>query len=89
MRVAELVDRTMHRVRERTGTVDTLDVAVLAALNIASDLLAARRSQPAASAHGEPASEADPESARMSDGLSIEPQRVRDLVDLIDSLEQV
>jgi cell division protein ZapA (FtsZ GTPase activity inhibitor) len=40
-RVARYVDATMSRVRERTQTVDSRDVAVLAALNIAKDLLAA------------------------------------------------
>jgi cell division protein ZapA (FtsZ GTPase activity inhibitor) len=40
-RAAALVDETMARVRARTGTADTLDIAVLAALNIAHRLLAA------------------------------------------------
>jgi cell division protein ZapA (FtsZ GTPase activity inhibitor) len=39
-RAAALVDETMARVRARTGTADTLDIAVLAALNIAHRLLA-------------------------------------------------
>ncbi|MBW2316406.1 MAG: cell division protein ZapA [Deltaproteobacteria bacterium] len=39
-RVADYVDATMDRVRSRTKTVDSRDVAVLAALNIAKDLLA-------------------------------------------------
>lgn len=33
---AALVDETMQRIRERTGTVDTVQVAVLAALNVAN-----------------------------------------------------
>lgn len=33
---AALVDETMQRIRERTGTVDTVHVAVLAALNVAN-----------------------------------------------------
>lgn len=41
-RVAHLVSETMERIRLRTGTVDTLDLAVLAALNLANDLFAAR-----------------------------------------------
>jgi hypothetical protein len=41
-RIAALVDETMARIRERTRTVDSLDLAVLAALNLASDLLASR-----------------------------------------------
>jgi cell division protein ZapA (FtsZ GTPase activity inhibitor) len=39
-RAAELVDDTMQRVRARSGKVDSLDVAVLAALNLAHRLLA-------------------------------------------------
>lgn len=41
-RVARYVDETMVRIRERTKTVDSLDLAVLAALNLANDLLAGR-----------------------------------------------
>jgi len=41
-RLARLVDDTMARIRERTGTVDSLDLAVMAALNLANDLLAAQ-----------------------------------------------
>jgi len=41
-RVARYVDETMTRIRERTKTVDSLDLAVLAALNLANDLLAHR-----------------------------------------------
>lgn len=49
---ASLVDETMARVRDRTGTVDTLDVAVLAALNIAHRLLAEREQAPEGEAIG-------------------------------------
>jgi cell division protein ZapA len=38
-RVAALVDQTMTRVERHTGTVDTLDVAMLAALNLAREVL--------------------------------------------------
>jgi cell division protein ZapA len=41
-RAAALVDETMAKVRDRTGTVDTLDIAVLTALNIANHLIALR-----------------------------------------------
>jgi cell division protein ZapA len=41
-RVASLVEDTMARIRDRTQTVDTLDLAVLAALNLANDLIALR-----------------------------------------------
>ena len=40
--VARVVDETMLRIRERTGTVDTLDVAVLTALNLARELMSLR-----------------------------------------------
>ncbi len=43
-RLARFVDETMTRIRQRTGTVDSLDLAVLAALNLANDLLALRES---------------------------------------------
>lgn len=39
---AAVVDETMRRIRERTGTVDTLSVAVLAALNVANRYIALR-----------------------------------------------
>lgn len=38
-RVAGLVDQTMARVERHTGAVDSLDVAMLAALNLARELL--------------------------------------------------
>lgn len=38
--IAGYVDRAMTRVRDRTGTVDTLDVAVLTCLNLAREILA-------------------------------------------------
>jgi len=41
-RAAALVDETMARLRSRTGSVDSMDVAVLAALNLANQLVALR-----------------------------------------------
>ena len=41
-RVAGHVDSTMDRVRSRTGTVDSHDLAVLTALNIARELIKLR-----------------------------------------------
>lgn len=41
-RVAGLVEETMSRLRGRTGAVDSLDLAVMAAVNLARDLLAER-----------------------------------------------
>src|SRR5690606_4988832 len=41
-RVESLVDETMRRLRARTGVVDSLDLAIMAALNLARDLTAER-----------------------------------------------
>jgi cell division protein ZapA (FtsZ GTPase activity inhibitor) len=41
---AELLNETIDRVRTRAGTVDSVDVAVLAALNIANTLVGERQS---------------------------------------------
>jgi cell division protein ZapA (FtsZ GTPase activity inhibitor) len=41
-RAAALLDETVERVRIRAGTVDSVDVAVLAALNIANSLVTER-----------------------------------------------
>jgi cell division protein ZapA (FtsZ GTPase activity inhibitor) len=70
-RLARYVDATMSRVRERTNTVDSRDVAVLAALNIAKDLLAATEGTgPAGRGF-----------------LRVEEERVQALVALIESAE--
>lgn len=42
LRAAELVDQTIDRVRSRAGTVDSMDVAVLAALNLANSVVSRR-----------------------------------------------
>lgn len=41
-RVAGCVDDAMSQIRERTGTIDTLDVAILTSLNLAREVLALR-----------------------------------------------
>jgi cell division protein ZapA (FtsZ GTPase activity inhibitor) len=41
-RVAALVEETLDRVRGRTGAVDSLDLAVMAAMNLGRDLLTER-----------------------------------------------
>jgi len=41
-RAARLLEETLDRVRGRSGTVDSLDVAVLAALNLAHHLVGLR-----------------------------------------------
>jgi cell division protein ZapA len=43
-RAAELLDETMSKVRARSGTADSIDVAVLAALNLANQLAAGKAS---------------------------------------------
>jgi cell division protein ZapA (FtsZ GTPase activity inhibitor) len=71
-RVAEYVDATMDRVRARTSTVDSRDVAVLAALNIAKDLLALSEGGGAAG----------------KGFLRVESSRLQELTELIDAAEQ-
>ena len=51
-RVANYLDETMAKVEERTGTVDSLDVALLTALNLARDLVDFREARSAAPAAG-------------------------------------
>ncbi|HEY8153359.1 MAG TPA: cell division protein ZapA [Myxococcota bacterium] len=57
-RVAGYLDETMATVEERTGTVDSLDVALLTALNLARELVEIREREPIANAKG-------PEAARL------------------------
>jgi len=47
-RAAAMLDETIERVRIRAGTVDTVDVAVLAALNVANSLVLERETRGAA-----------------------------------------
>ena len=47
-RVAGYLDETMATVEERTGTVDSLDVALLTALNLARELVEIREREPIA-----------------------------------------
>jgi cell division protein ZapA (FtsZ GTPase activity inhibitor) len=44
-RAAALLDETIERVRLRAGTVDSVDVAMLAALNVANSLVNERESR--------------------------------------------
>jgi hypothetical protein len=66
---AALVDETMRRIRDRTGTVDTLHVAVLAALNLAHRYLVHREQAPG-----------------FPPGAAIDPDRVRALIELVESV---
>jgi len=51
-RVAGYLDETMATVEERTGTVDSHDVALLTALNLARELVELREREPAAKGRG-------------------------------------
>jgi cell division protein ZapA len=51
-RVAGYLDETMATVEERTGTVDSLDVALLTALNLARELVEIRERGPIPSQKG-------------------------------------
>jgi cell division protein ZapA (FtsZ GTPase activity inhibitor) len=44
-RAAALLDETIQRVRLRAGTVDSVDVAMLAALNVANSLVLEREAR--------------------------------------------
>jgi len=70
-RAAAFVDETMTRIRERTEAVDTLDVAILAALNLANHLLAARAA-------------AEERGARE---LAVDQQRLAGLWELVEQLD--
>jgi cell division protein ZapA (FtsZ GTPase activity inhibitor) len=52
-RVAGLVEETMARLRDRTGAVDSLDLAMMTAVNLARDLLAERGARRSGSATSE------------------------------------
>lgn len=51
-RVAGYLDQTMASVEERTGTVDSLDVALLTALNLARELVEIRERESIVTAKG-------------------------------------
>ncbi len=70
-RAAAFVDETMTRIRERTEAVDTLDIAILAALNLANHLLAAR-----SAAEG-----------RLERELALEGERLEALRELVEQVD--
>jgi cell division protein ZapA (FtsZ GTPase activity inhibitor) len=51
-RAADLLDETMGKVRTRAGTADSVDIAVLAALNLANALTSDRAGENALAALG-------------------------------------
>ncbi len=65
--VASYVDSSMQKVRDRTGMVDSLDIALLAALNLAREVLQLR------------------ESTRGAPESGIDPGRLRDLIELVET----
>jgi cell division protein ZapA (FtsZ GTPase activity inhibitor) len=68
--VAACVDTAMDQVRERTKTVDTLDVALLTCLNLAREVLELRESEASAADPSEEVEQAD---------------RLRALIDMAES----
>jgi len=46
-RIAEYVDATMTKIEQRTGAIDSLDVAMLTSLNLARELVELRGNAPA------------------------------------------
>ena len=77
-RVAELVGRAMERVRDETETVDSLDVAVLTALQLAQNLVILREEGSGAEAAPE-SPPAPTDAAAGPDG-----ERLREIVDLAE-----
>lgn len=74
-RAAALLDEKMHFVNQRTKTADTLNIAVLAGLNIANLLLAERAQRASEETNcGEP-----------SVGESLDSERLRALIELVES----
>lgn len=69
--IAGYVDRAMARVRERTGTVDSLDVAVLTCLNLAREILALHEERSTSSAG--------------SGFAGISDDRLRELIDRVEA----
>lgn len=53
-RIAGYLDETMARVEQRTGTIDSLDVALLTALNLARELVEAREGSPGGAPPADP-----------------------------------
>lgn len=71
-RVAACVDASMEQIRLRTGTVDTLDVALLTSLNLAREVLALRERIESSGNQG-------------ADGAVADVQRLGALIELVES----
>jgi cell division protein ZapA (FtsZ GTPase activity inhibitor) len=73
-RVAGLVDETMGRLRDRTGAVDSLDLAMMTAVNLARDLLAERTARRSGSAPADRVRKLSERiEAALQDGPSVSP----------------
>jgi len=68
-RVANYLDETMATVEKKTGTVDSLQLALLSALNLARELVELRE-------RGD---------AQASSGVSVEPDRFNSLIEFAES----
>ncbi|MCZ6806683.1 MAG: cell division protein ZapA [Deltaproteobacteria bacterium] len=69
-RVAGYLDETLSKVESRTGTVDSLDVALLTALNLARELVAIREGRRPVEGGG---------------GMGVDVDRLRSLIELAES----
>ena len=68
-RVARYVDESFREIRERTSTVDSFDIAILAALNLGQELIELREAG----------------SAGAPGGLRIESAELAELIDFVES----
>jgi cell division protein ZapA (FtsZ GTPase activity inhibitor) len=68
LRVADYLDETMTMVEARTGTVDSLDLALLTALNLARELVDLREGRGGAA----------------GTGLGVDPDRLATLIELAE-----
>lgn len=73
-RVAKYVDESFRNIRERTRTVDSLDVAVLTALNLGQELIELRERSPAGRRDREAAA-----------GPDEEPRQLAELIDFVEA----
>ena len=73
-RVASYVDESFRKIRERTNTVDSLDVAVLAALNLGQELIELRE-----------AGALPVIAAGEADQLRVETGSLEELIDFVES----
>lgn len=73
-RVAKYVDESFRNIRERTRTVDSLDVAVLTALNLGQELIELRERSPAERRDREAAA-----------GPDEEPRQLAELIDFVEA----